>query len=84
MNNQHHANYCLNVSNVHFKPTIINFVLRTTFPEAVLYYSATAYIGLLDYGLPKSGETVLVNGAAGAVGSVVGQIGKIKVALQLR
>ena len=47
-----------------------------------MYCSATAYIGLLDYGLPKSGETVLVNGAAGAVGSVVGQIAKIKVRLR--
>lgn len=38
----------------------------------------TAYFGLLDTGQPKSGETVLVSGAAGAVGSVVGQIAKIK------
>ncbi|MEO0469719.1 MAG: NADP-dependent oxidoreductase [Bacteroidota bacterium] len=38
----------------------------------------TAYFGLLDVGLPKEGETVLVSGAAGAVGSVVGQIAKIK------
>jgi NADPH-dependent curcumin reductase CurA len=38
----------------------------------------TAYFGLLDIGKPKEGETVLVSGAAGAVGSVVGQIGKIK------
>jgi hypothetical protein len=38
----------------------------------------TAYFGLLDTGLPKAGETVLVSGAAGAVGSVVGQIAKIK------
>ena len=38
----------------------------------------TAYFGLLDTGLPKEGETVLVSGAAGAVGSVVGQIAKIK------
>ncbi|MDA8017564.1 MAG: NADP-dependent oxidoreductase [Thermoanaerobaculia bacterium] len=37
----------------------------------------TAYFGLLDIGLPKEGETVLVSGAAGAVGSVVGQIAKI-------
>ena len=42
----------------------------------------TAYVGLLDYGLPKSGETVLVNGAASAVGSIVGQIAKIKVWLK--
>ena len=37
----------------------------------------TAYFGLLDKLKPKSGETIIVNGAAGAVGSVVGQIAKI-------
>jgi NADPH-dependent curcumin reductase CurA len=38
----------------------------------------TAYFGLLDIGQPKEGETVVVSGAAGAVGTVVGQIAKIK------
>lgn len=38
----------------------------------------TAYFGLLDIGKPKAGETVVVSGAAGAVGSIVGQIAKIK------
>jgi len=38
----------------------------------------TAYFGLLNTGQPKEGETVVVSGAAGAVGSVVGQIAKIK------
>jgi NADPH-dependent curcumin reductase CurA len=38
----------------------------------------TAYFGLLDIGAPKAGETVVVSGAAGAVGTVVGQIAKIK------
>jgi len=38
----------------------------------------TAYFGLLDICRPKAGETVLVSGAAGAVGSLVGQIAKIK------
>lgn len=38
----------------------------------------TAYFGLLDVGEPTEGETVLVSGAAGAVGSLVGQIAKIK------
>lgn len=38
----------------------------------------TAYFGLLDIGKPKEDETVLVSGAAGAVGSAVGQIAKIK------
>ena len=37
----------------------------------------TAYLGLKNIGTPKSGETLVVSGAAGAVGSVVGQIGKI-------
>lgn len=38
----------------------------------------TAYFGLLDIGLPKKGETIVISGAAGAVGSLVGQIAKIK------
>jgi hypothetical protein len=38
----------------------------------------TAYFGLLDVGRVQAGDTVLVSGAAGAVGSVVGQIAKIK------
>ena len=38
----------------------------------------TAYFGLLDIGQPKPGETLVVSAAAGAVGSLVGQIGKIK------
>jgi NADPH-dependent curcumin reductase CurA len=38
----------------------------------------TAYFGLLDFGEPKTGETVVVSAAAGAVGSIVGQIAKIK------
>ena len=37
----------------------------------------TSYLGLMEIGKPKSGETLFVSGAAGAVGSVVGQIGKI-------
>ena len=38
----------------------------------------TAYFGLLDIGKPQAGETLVVSTAAGAVGSLVGQIGKIK------
>lgn len=38
----------------------------------------TAYFGLLDIGKPQPGQTVVVSGAAGAVGSVVGQIARIK------
>jgi NADPH-dependent curcumin reductase CurA len=38
----------------------------------------TAYVGLLDIGQPKAGDTLVVAAATGAVGSVVGQIAKIK------
>jgi len=38
----------------------------------------TAYFGLLEAGKPQPGETLVVTSAAGAVGSIVGQIGKIK------
>lgn len=38
----------------------------------------TAYVGLLDIGRPKPGETVVVSAASGAVGSVVGQLAKVK------
>jgi hypothetical protein len=37
----------------------------------------TAYLGLTEIGMPKKGETLVVSGAGGAVGSVVGQIGKL-------
>jgi len=37
----------------------------------------TAYLGLTEIGKPQKGETLVVSGAAGAVGSIVGQIGKI-------
>ena len=38
----------------------------------------TGYFGLMDVGLPQAGETVVVSGAAGAVGQTVGQMAKIK------
>jgi NADPH-dependent curcumin reductase CurA len=38
----------------------------------------TGYFGLMDIGQPKAGETVVVSGAAGAVGQTVGQLAKIK------
>jgi len=37
----------------------------------------TAYLGLMEIGQPKTGETLVVSGAAGAVGNIAGQIGKI-------
>jgi NADPH-dependent curcumin reductase CurA len=53
-------------------PTPSNFL------SAMGAVGLTGYFGLLDAARPKPGETVLVSGAAGAVGSVVGQIAKIK------
>ncbi len=38
----------------------------------------TGYFGLMDVGQPKAGETVVVSGAAGAVGQTVGQVAKVK------
>lgn len=62
--------------------------LETLKPEAGLPLSnylslcgttgLTAYFGLLEVGQPKEGETILISGAAGAVGSIVGQLVKNK------
>jgi NADPH-dependent curcumin reductase CurA len=58
--------------------------IDTAVAPAPVYLSAlgisglTAYFGLLDVGRPEPGQTVLVSGAAGSVGSIVGQIAKIK------
>jgi NADPH-dependent curcumin reductase CurA len=50
-----------------------------TWPLGVLGVTGlTAYFGLLDLGRPKAGETVVVSGAAGATGSVAGQIAKLE------
>ena len=50
----------------------------TAFMSAAGATGLTAYFGLLDIGQPKPGETVVVSAAAGAVGSIVGQIAKLK------
>ena len=50
----------------------------TTYLNVLGMPGMTAYFGLLESGQPKDGETVVVSGAAGAVGSTVGQIAKIK------
>jgi len=50
----------------------------TAFMSVLGMTGATAYFGLLDIGQPKAGETVVVSAAAGAVGSIVGQIAKLK------
>lgn len=43
----------------------------------MIFQSNTAYFGFLEICRPKAGETVVISGAAGAVGSHVGQIAKI-------
>ena len=54
------------------------FVPLTTYLGTLGMPGMTAYFGLLDVGKPQPGQTVVVSGAAGAVGSVVGQIAKIR------
>src|SRR5580698_6894334 len=49
-----------------------------TFLNVLGMTGMTAYFGLLETGQPRPGDTVVVSAAAGAVGSVVGQIAKIK------
>jgi NADPH-dependent curcumin reductase len=49
-----------------------------TFLNVLGMTGMTAYFGLLETGQPQPGDTVVVSGAAGAVGAVVGQIAKIK------
>lgn len=55
----------------------IPFVSDTLFLGALGITGLTAYFGLLEVGKPKKGETLVVSAAAGATGSVAGQIGKI-------
>jgi NADPH-dependent curcumin reductase len=50
----------------------------TTYLSALGMTGMTAYFGLFDVGALKDGETVLISGAAGAVGSMAGQLAKIK------
>jgi NADPH-dependent curcumin reductase CurA len=50
----------------------------TAFMGLLGHIGLTAYFGMIDIGRPKEGETLVVSAAAGAVGSLVGQIGRIK------
>ena len=69
-----------------FEPDKPEFVPVTRIPGhldptlvlALSLTGLTAYFGLLEIGKPKRGETVLISGAAGATGSVAGQIAKLK------
>jgi NADPH-dependent curcumin reductase CurA len=59
------------------KVNIQGNIPMTAYLNALGATGLTAYNGLIHVGKPKKGETVLVSGAAGAVGSIVGQIAKI-------
>ncbi|MGB7436295.1 MAG: NADP-dependent oxidoreductase [Candidatus Acidiferrum sp.] len=55
----------------------IPFLSDTNFLGTLGINGLTAYFGLLEIGNPKSGETLVVSAAAGATGSIAGQLGKI-------
>ena len=61
-----------------FYPVDTNLAPMPTYIGTLGMPGMTAYFGFLEVGKPKEGDTVLVSGAAGAVGSIVGQIAKIK------
>lgn len=58
-------------------PQLPGVALAATYGTLALV-GPTAYFGLMDIGQPKAGETLVVSAAAGGVGQIVGQIGKIK------
>ena len=73
--------YCLSTPADTMRPNVLPTGLPiplTTLLAACGMTGITAYIGLLEFGKPKPGDTVVVSAAAGAVGSVVGQIARIK------
>ena len=59
-------------------PVDPSFAPLTTYLGALGLTGLTAYFGLLEVGRPRDGEAVVISGAAGAVGSVAGQIARIK------
>ncbi|MGA0572260.1 NADP-dependent oxidoreductase [Variovorax sp. VNK109] len=56
----------------------VSLAPQTAYLGALGSTGITAWVGLMAFGKPKAGETVLVSAASGAVGSVVGQIAKLK------
>jgi NADPH-dependent curcumin reductase CurA len=63
---------------LHGKVRAIDGIPLSTMLSVLGGTGLTAYFGLLEVGQPKEGETVLVSAAAGGVGSIVGQIAKIR------
>ena len=55
-----------------------NLVPLPVYLSALGMTGMTAYFALLEVGAPKAGDTVVISGAAGAVGSIAGQIAKLK------
>ena len=66
------------VSNLHGKVNMIEGIPLHAMLSVLGGTGLTAYFGLLEVGRPRDGETVLVSAAAGGVGSIVGQIARIK------
>ncbi|HET6417902.1 MAG TPA: NADP-dependent oxidoreductase [Polyangiales bacterium] len=66
------------VGNLHGKVTPVEGIPLSAMLSVLGGTGLTAYFGLLEVGNPREGETVLVSAAAGGVGSIVGQIAKIK------
>lgn len=65
------------------KPSLMKFSIIPPYIDLPLFLSenitgSTAYFGMTEIGKPKSGDTVLISSAAGATGSVAGQIAKLK------
>lgn len=63
---------------LHGKVKTIDAIPLSTMLSVLGGTGLTAYFGLLEVGRPKEGETVLVSAAAGGVGSIVGQIAKVR------
>ncbi len=66
------------VGNLHGKVRPVQGIPLSAMLSVLGGTGLTAYFGLLEVGMPQEGETVVVSAAAGGVGSIVGQIAKIK------